>query len=81
MRDFRQFVSADLIRGSMKQDRFSPWYSPSLRAAGRTHDNHHNLKKQAMRLRSLVRLVYFAKHSAVNEGDYYFRFHFHITRP
>lgn len=29
------------------------------------------------------RLVYFPAHSksTVNEGDYYFRFHFHITRP
>jgi hypothetical protein len=30
---------------------------------------------------AIGRLVYFAKHSTVNEGDYYFRFHFHITRP
>jgi hypothetical protein len=27
------------------------------------------------------RLVYFAKRTSVNEGDFYFRYHFHITRP
>jgi len=27
------------------------------------------------------RLVYFSKHSTANDGDYYFRFHFHLTRP
>lgn len=30
---------------------------------------------------TLGRLVYFAKHGGGNEGDYYFRFHFHLTRP
>lgn len=30
---------------------------------------------------ALGRLVYFGKRSTVNEGDYYFRFHFHLTRP
>ena len=39
----------------MKQDRFStPLYSPMLRAAESTHDNHHNLKKRAVRLRPLL---------------------------
>lgn len=27
------------------------------------------------------RLVYFTKRSSINEGDYYFRLHFHLTRP
>jgi hypothetical protein len=27
------------------------------------------------------RLVYFGKRSTINEGDYYFRLHFHLTRP
>jgi hypothetical protein len=27
------------------------------------------------------RLVYFAKRSTINEGDYYFRLHLHLTRP
>lgn len=30
---------------------------------------------------TLGRLLYFTKHSSPNEGDYYFRFHFHLTRP
>jgi hypothetical protein len=30
---------------------------------------------------TIGRLVYFAKHGGGNEGDYYFRFHFHLTRP
>ena len=30
---------------------------------------------------AIGRLVYFAKRSTVNEGDYYFYFHFHLTRP
>ena len=30
---------------------------------------------------AIGRLVYFAKRSTVNEGDYDFRFHFHLTRP
>jgi hypothetical protein len=30
---------------------------------------------------AIGRLVYFTKRSATNEGDYYFRFHFHLTRP
>jgi hypothetical protein len=30
---------------------------------------------------TLGRLVYFTRHSSPNEGDYYFRFHFHLTRP
>ena len=32
---------------------------------------------------SIGRLVYFPKHSTAttNEGDYHFRFHFHLTRP
>jgi hypothetical protein len=30
---------------------------------------------------AIGRLVYFTKRSSVNEGDYYFRFHFHLTRP
>lgn len=27
------------------------------------------------------RLVYFTKRSTINEGDYFFHFHFHLTRP
>lgn len=27
------------------------------------------------------RLVYFAKRSTINEGDYFFHLHFHLTRP
>jgi len=27
------------------------------------------------------RLVYFSKRATTNQGDYYFRFHFHLTRP
>jgi len=30
---------------------------------------------------AIGRLLYFTKHSSPNEGDYYFRFHFHLTRP
>ena len=30
---------------------------------------------------AIGRLVYFAKHSTANEGDYYFHLHFHLTRP
>jgi hypothetical protein len=30
---------------------------------------------------AIGRLRYFTKHSSPNEGDYYFRFHFHLTRP
>jgi hypothetical protein len=30
---------------------------------------------------AIGRLVYFTKRSAPDEGDYYFRFHFHLTRP
>jgi len=30
---------------------------------------------------AIGRLVYFPKHGSTNEGDYYFRFHFHLTRP
>ena len=30
---------------------------------------------------AIGRLVYFTKRSTPNEGDYYFRFHFHLTRP
>ena len=30
---------------------------------------------------AIGRLVYFAKRSTINEGDYYFRLHFHLTRP
>ena len=30
---------------------------------------------------AIGRLVYFTKRGSTNEGDYYFRFHFHITRP
>ena len=30
---------------------------------------------------ALGRLVYFSKRATVNEGDYYFRLHFHLTRP
>lgn len=30
---------------------------------------------------AIGRLVYFTKRSAMNEGDYYFKFHFHLTRP
>jgi len=30
---------------------------------------------------AIGRLVYFTKRSTTNEGDYYFRFHFHLTRP
>ena len=27
------------------------------------------------------RVVFFGKRTRTNEGDYYFRFHFHLTRP
>jgi hypothetical protein len=30
---------------------------------------------------TIGRLVYFGKRSTVNAGDYYFRYHFHLTRP
>ncbi len=30
---------------------------------------------------AIGRLVYFNKRSSVNAGDYYFRLHFHLTRP
>ncbi|MGH9544359.1 MAG: hypothetical protein ACRD23_04005 [Terriglobales bacterium] len=30
---------------------------------------------------AIGRLLYFTKHSSPNEGDYYFKFHFHLTRP
>ena len=30
---------------------------------------------------AIGRLVYFTKRGQTNEGDYYFRFHFHLTRP
>jgi hypothetical protein len=30
---------------------------------------------------AIGRLVYFTKRSSVNEGDYYFGLHFHLTRP
>ena len=30
---------------------------------------------------AIGRLVYFTKRSTSNGGDYYFRFHFHLTRP
>ncbi|HEX4919190.1 MAG TPA: hypothetical protein VFV92_00430 [Candidatus Bathyarchaeia archaeon] len=30
---------------------------------------------------AIGRLVYFAKRGGGNEGDYYFKFHFHLTRP
>jgi len=30
---------------------------------------------------AIGRLVYFIKRNTTNEGDYYFRFHFNITRP
>lgn len=30
---------------------------------------------------AIGRLVYFTKRTTVNEGDYYFRLHFHLTRP
>jgi hypothetical protein len=30
---------------------------------------------------SIGRLVFFGKRTSTNEGDYYFRLHFHLTRP
>jgi hypothetical protein len=30
---------------------------------------------------AIGRLVYFTKRTSTNEGDYYFRLHFHLTRP
>ncbi len=39
------------------------------------------VRENSFAQQTIGRLVYFSKKGSINEGDYYFRYHFHLTRP